>query len=166
MPGCRALSLVPWGISVPSTCPRPGSRTRALSIVASPREGFPANQDSLDRACLLALSQAAQHTLGEVAISQNTTSSTWQRGSCSFCFSHREVVCVPPPEGALATNSSKQGQIFCYCCSIGQWQQGQCPLPTEWWREGDRLGVHGPPERGRSRMRDCSWTTQSSWKCF
>lgn len=41
MPGCSALSLVPWGISVPSTCPRPGSRTRALSIAASPREGFP-----------------------------------------------------------------------------------------------------------------------------
>lgn len=41
MPGCSTLSLVPWGISVPSTCLRPGSRTRALSIAASPREGFP-----------------------------------------------------------------------------------------------------------------------------
>lgn len=64
MPGCRAHSLVP-GASLPD-----------------PDKAFPASRDSLDRACLLALFQAAQHTLGEVAISQNTTSSTWQRGAC------------------------------------------------------------------------------------
>lgn len=149
MPGCRALSLVPWGISVPSTCPRPGSRTRASSIAASPQEGFPANQDSLDHACLLALSQAAQHTLGEVAISQNTTSSTWQRGSCSFCFSHQEVVCVPPPEGALASNSSKQGQIFLLLLFHRPAAAGAVPVAHRMVERRRQVGGSWSPRKGK-----------------
>ena len=49
VPGCRALGLVPWGISVPSTCPRPdrlwdeGLDYRSLPV---PDKTFPANQDS------------------------------------------------------------------------------------------------------------------------
>lgn len=159
MSRCRALGLVPWGISVPSTCPRPdrlwdeGLEYRPLPV---PDKTFPANQDSLAvPACSLCLRLLGTH---------------WERwpyprtlphppGRGDFCFSHQAIVYVPHPEGALATNSSKQGSAV--CCPIGQRQPGPCPLPTEWWR-GDRLGLLVPRKGRKVKVQSCSWTTQSS----
>lgn len=145
VPGCRALSLVPWGISVPSTCPRPDSRTKALNIDRC---------QSLIRLSLL-------------------TRTAWTRPACSLCSrllsTHWERWPFPR---TLPTSSTWQGGLLlqppsnCLCPSSrggpghqqfqagsavswpsGQWQHGQCPLTTEWWKEGDRLGVPGPQER-------------------
>lgn len=51
------------------------------------------------------------------------------------------------------------------CCPIGQWQHGQCPLPTEWWR-GGQAGGSWSPRKEEGEGASCSWTTRSSWKCF
>lgn len=85
--------------------------------------------------------------MGEAAISQNTTSSTWQR---DFCFSHQAVVYVPHPEGALATNSSKQGQLFAVPSASGSMGSAHCPQNGG---EGDRLGAPGPHERRKVKVR-------------
>lgn len=141
--GCRALGLVPWGISVPSTCPRPDSGMKALNIDRcqslirlSCQPGQPGH------ACLLTLFQAVRHTLGEVAISQNTTSSTWQRG---FLLQPPSNCLCPSSRGGPGHQQLQAGSAV--CCPSGQRQHGQRPLPTEWWR-GDRLGVPGPQEKG------------------
>lgn len=87
-------------------------------------------------------SSGAQHTLGEVAISQNTTSSTWQRG---FLLQPPSNCLCPSPRGDPGHQQFQAGSAVCY--PVGQRQHGQCPLPTEGWKEGDRLGVPGPRER-------------------
>lgn len=143
VPGCRALGLVPWGISVPSTCPRPNSGMKALNIdrCQSPiRLSLPTRPAWTMPAC--SVFQAAQHTLGEVAIAQNTTSSTWQRG---FLLQPPSNCLCPSSRGGPGHQQFQAGSTV--SCPIGQRQHGQSPLPTERWREGDRLGVPGPWER-------------------
>lgn len=103
VPGCRALSLVPWGISVPSTCPRPDSRTKALNIdrcqslirLSLPAHFVPGCSAHIGRG-----GHFPEHYLPHPP------------GRGDFCFSHQAIVYVPHPEGALATNSSKQGQLL------------------------------------------------------
>lgn len=143
VPGCRALGLVPWGISVPSTCPRPNSRMKALNIDRCQsliRLSLPTRTAWTMPAC--SLFQAAQHTLGEVAISQNTTSSTWQR---EFLLQPPSSCLCPSSRGGLGHQQFQTRSAVSRL--IGQWQHGQCPLPTERWREGDRLGGSWPQER-------------------
>lgn len=125
VPGRRALSLVPWGIAVPSTCPSPDSGMKALTIDGCQslvRLSLPTRTAWTMPTC--SLSSGTQHTLGEVAISQTLPHPP---GRGDFCFSHQAIVYVPHPEGTLATNSSKQGQPFAVPSASGSMGSAHCP---------------------------------------
>lgn len=110
----------PLGHLCPSICPRSDSGTRALNIAASPGEGFrcqPGRPGPRLPAPRLPTRSAPARLLGtrwERWPYPRTLPHPPGRGepAIDFGFSHQDVVCVPHPEGALATNNSKQGQIF------------------------------------------------------
>lgn len=143
MSGCRALSLVP------STCPRPdrlwdeGLDYQSLPV---PDKTFPANQDS-PAVPARSLCFRRLGTCWERRPYPRTLPHPPGRG---ISASATKQLSVPHPEGALATNSSKQGQLFAVPSASGSMGSAHCPQNGG---EGVRLGAPGPHERRKVKVR-------------
>lgn len=149
MSGCRALSLVP------STCPRPdrlwdeGLDYQSLPV---PDKTFPANQDS--------------PAVPARSLCFRRLGTCWERRPYPRTLPHppgRGILLQPPSSCLCPSSRGGPGhQQFqagsAVCCPIGQWQHGQCPLPTEWWR-GGQAGSSWSPRKEEGEGASCSWTT-------
>lgn len=146
VPSCRALSLVPWGISVPSTCPGPDSGTKAVHIDRCQsliRLSLPTRTAWIVPACSLCSRLLSTHWERWPFPRTLPTSSTWQRGRLlqppSNCL-------CPSSRGALATNSSKQGQLSAGPAAGGSMASAHCP--QNGGKRGTGWGLLVPREEG------------------